>query len=84
MARELGDARRGEDGDVGSAGLTDKKVDAKSGYFDNLRDRMGQKKKRPVAGGPEPFTIDSNMEAECAEEPAKPAFVVYGDDGKPE
>ena len=80
MARELGNEQRGQDGDVGNAGLTEKKVEVNSPYFEKLKERLGTKKK-PAA---EPFTIDGHGEAECAEEPGKPAFVTYGEDGKPE
>jgi hypothetical protein len=80
MARELGDARRGEDGDVGNAGMTEKKVEVDSAYMEKLRERLKPRQKAAA----EPFTIDGNGEAECAEEPAKPAFVTYGPDGKPE
>ncbi len=79
MERNLGDEQRGQDGDVGSAGLTEKKVDARSGYFDNLKERLGHRPK-PVSGRIE---HEPDVAPQEPQEPEKPTFVIYGDDGKP-
>ena len=87
MARELGNEQRGQDGDVGNAGLTDKKVDARSGYFDSLKERLGTlpravERHKPGARQTQPGEAAS--EPEKSQEPEKPTFVTYGDDGMPE
>lgn len=67
-----GDERRGQDGDVGDSGLTEKKVAVETSYFEKLKERLNQWP-RPVGGKVEPES----------EEPAGPGYVIYGDDGKP-
>ena len=65
--REWGSENRGGDDDGDSAGLTTKKVQIENAYFEQLKERMGQK---PATGVPATGGSDK---------PAGP--VIYNDDG---
>ena len=81
----MGDARRGDDGDVGgSAGQT--KIHIENSYFEKLKERLAANVVggvAPTAEGDTLAALDALEAAETPVAPQSPGYVVYGSDGRP-